>query len=155
MRFMSCSWCPKVEFRWFVQQHCLGGEGTEKSSWPLYSHGVGWGVKILIRFDFFPFVQILRRSEKGKWKTSRFIGRVRPSCEEGSKAVVEFRWSKTQNFEKKNIRSLFLGLFDQGNSRQKPFSGTIFHLLFWIIKAWNHCWFRNWILCIFCAASLF
>ena len=120
-------WAVPGAQKWTLVDFCNSTVLAGKALKNLAGHctqGVGWGVKILIRFDFFPFVQILRRSGKGKLKTSRFIGRVRPSCEEGSKAVVEFRWGKTQNFEKKNIRSLFLGLSNQGNSHQKTFLGN-------------------------------
>ena len=57
----------------------------------------------------------------------------------------------------KNIlKEFWFRTFQSGQRSPKKTSlGKIFHLLFWIINAWNHCWFRDWILCIFCALSLF
>ena len=154
MCFMSCSWCPKVDSRWFVQQHCLGGEGTEKSSWPLYSRG-GVGGQDFDKIWLFPFCPNLAQIWKREMENFKVYWSSEAQLRRGIKGRGGISLKQNPKLWEKNIRSLFLGLFDQGNSRQKPFSGTIFHLLFWIIKAWNHCWFRNWILCIFCAASLF
>ena len=121
---MSCSWCPKVDSRWFVQQHCLGGEGTEKSSWPLYSRGgvVGQDFGKIWLFPFCPNLAQI-------WKREIENFKVYWSSEAQLRRGIKGRGgiSLKQNpklWGKKNIRSLFLGLFNQGNSHQKTFLGN-------------------------------